>query len=81
MVFGIMQQQQALYSTHIQMPHKNFDADTQILMSITPEKLEQAQEEEVKNVPISDPVVWLLHQHIHAMGGHVMASDQARYQL
>ena len=63
------------------MRRKNFDADARILMSITPEKLQQAQEEEAKNLPISDPAVRLLHQHIHASGVRVMASDQARYQL
>ena len=79
--FSIIQRRQALYSARIQMRRKNFDADARILMSITPEKLQQAQEEEAKNLPISDPAVRLLRQHIHATGGRVMASDQARYQL
>ena len=50
-------------------------------MSITPEKLKKTQEEEAKNLSISNPVVWLLCQHIHATGGCVIASDQAWYQL
>lgn len=50
-------------------------------MLITLEKLEKARDKEMRNVPISDPAVQLLRQHIHGTGGQVMASDQARYQL
>ena len=79
--FGILQRRQALYSARVQMRRKTFDADARLLSTITVEKLKQAQVEEGKNVPISDPAVRLLRKHIHATGGRVMASDQARYQL
>ena len=55
---------------------KTFEKDAHILSTITAEKLRKAQEEE-KNIPISDPAVHLLHQHIYATGGHVIGSDQS----
>ena len=58
-----------------------FKADAHLLSTITLGKLKKGQEEEEKNLPISDPAVRLLRKHIHATGGRVMASDQARYQL
>ncbi|KAG1744833.1 hypothetical protein EDB19DRAFT_1906543 [Suillus lakei] len=79
--FGILQQWQALGSTHLQMRRQTFDLNAKILSTITLEKLESAQKEEEKNVPISDPAIQLLKKHIYATGGHVMGSDQSRYQL
>ena len=63
------------------MRRKNFEADTNLLSTITPAKLEQARIEEEKKLPISDPAVRLLRKHIQATGGCVMGSDQSRYQL
>ena len=39
------------------------------------------QEEEEKDLPISDPAVCFLHQHIYATGGCVTGSDQLHNQL
>jgi len=77
--FGIQQWQEALRSARIQMSRRNFEADANILSTITPAKLEQAQVEEEKKLPISDPAVRLLRKHVHATGGCVMGSDQSRY--
>ena len=63
------------------MKRKNFEADANLLSTITPAKLEQARIEEEKKLPISDPAVRLLRKHVHATGGRVMGSDQSRYQL
>ena len=63
------------------MRRKNFEADANLLSTITPAKLEQARIEEEKKLPISDPAVRLLRKHVHATGGRVMGSDQLRYQL
>lgn len=79
--FGILQRRQALHSAHVQMRRKTFDADARLLSTITVEKLKLVQTKEEKGIPISDPAVHLLRKHIHATGGRVMASDQARYQL
>ena len=79
--FGIAQRRQALYSARLQMRRATFETDARLLSTITLEKLNKAREEEEKNLPISDPAVRLLRKHIHATGGRVMASDQARYQL
>ena len=45
------------------------------------EKLELAQQEEEKHLPISDPAVRLLKSHINATAGRIMGSDQSRFQL
>lgn len=45
------------------------------------EKLEQAQAEEAKGMPISDPAVHLLKSHVSATVGRVMGSDQSRFKL
>lgn len=79
--FGIAQRRQALYSARLQMRRKTFESDARLLSTITLEKLEQARNEEENKLPISDPAVRLLRKHIHATGGRIMASDQARYQL
>ena len=63
------------------MRRKTFDTDARLLSTITLEKLEKARQEEEKNLPISDHAVCSLRKHIHATGGRVMGSDQARYQL
>ena len=63
------------------MKRKNFKSDANLLSTITPSELEQAQIEEEKKLPISNPAVQLFHKHIHTTGGHVMGSDQSCYQL
>ncbi len=79
--FSISQRRQALYSARIQMKRKNFEGDVRLLSTITVEKLEAARREEENNLPISDPAVRLLRQHVHATAGRVQGSDQVRYQL
>ena len=49
------------------------------IMVNTVEKLKLAQAKEEKEILILDLTVCLLRKHIHATGGHIMASDQARY--
>ena len=46
------------------MRRKNFDHEAHILSNITKERLQKAVEEETRNVPISDPAVKLLLQHV-----------------
>ena len=64
--FGISQRHQALNSAQIQVWRKNFDADAQVMSTITLEKLQQAHIEEEQNIPISDPAIRLLCKHTHA---------------
>lgn len=79
--FGISQRRQVLSSARLQMRRKNFEHDARILSSISVERLEAARREEEQGLPISDPTVRLLRQHVHATAGRVQGSDQARYQL
>lgn len=65
----------------MQMQRQNFEHDTCIMASITMEKLEQAQSEEAKGMPISDPTVHLLKSHVNATVGCTMGSDQSWFQL
>lgn len=79
--FGITQRRQALGAARIQMGRKNFEKDAHILSTISLEKLEQARREEESHLPISDPAVRLLYQHVHATVGRVVGSDQSRFKL
>ncbi|KIJ13524.1 hypothetical protein PAXINDRAFT_13640 [Paxillus involutus ATCC 200175] len=76
--FGIQQRRQVLASARLQMQRKTFEKDAHLLSTITVEKLQRAQEQEANGLPISDPAVRLLHQHIYATGGRVTGSDQGR---
>ena len=80
-VFSILQRRQALRSAQIQMRRQTFDRDTQILSTVTRDKLAQAQQEEERGLPISDPAVRLLRRHVHTGTGGVMGSDQSRFKL
>ncbi|KAF8145651.1 hypothetical protein K438DRAFT_1735322 [Mycena galopus ATCC 62051] len=89
-VFGILQRRQALIPIRgyyhwtvflmIQMRRKNFEKDARILATITTAKLEQASREEEQRIPISDPAVRLLRQHVHAAVSRVSGSNQSRCQ-
>jgi hypothetical protein len=79
--FGIVQHREALGLARIQMRRQNFERDAHIMSSISQEKLEEARQEEENHKPIADPAIRLLWKHIHAISGHVMGSDQSRYQL
>ncbi|KAK6996194.1 hypothetical protein R3P38DRAFT_3629326 [Favolaschia claudopus] len=68
-VFGISQRRQALMSARVQMRRKNFKKDARIM----------AMEEQ--GLPISDPTVKLLRQHVHSTVGRVKGSNQSRTQL
>jgi hypothetical protein len=76
-VFGILQRRQALMSARIQMCRKNFEKDAWIMATITKEKLQKACEEEAQKIPISDPAVRFLRQHVHATVGRVSGSNQS----
>ncbi|KIJ21317.1 hypothetical protein PAXINDRAFT_151862 [Paxillus involutus ATCC 200175] len=67
------------FGDHMQI--KTFEKDAHLLSTITVEKLQHAQKQEANGLPISDPAVQLLRQHIYATGGHVTGSDQGWYQL
>src|SRR5882762_9132185 len=79
--FGIEQRHQVLNSARLQMRCKTFDKDAQVLSRITIEQLHAAQKEEEHGLPISNPSVRLLRQHVHATGSRVIGSDQSRYSL
>ncbi|KAJ6518280.1 hypothetical protein C8R47DRAFT_960204, partial [Mycena vitilis] len=79
--FGISQRRQALMSARIQMRRKNFEKDARLMATITPEKLQQACREEEQKLPISDPAVRLLRQHVHSTVARVKGSNQARTSL
>ena len=75
--FGISQQQNALSSAKIQMHHKNFEHDARVMLQITAEMLEAASLEEENSLPISNPAICLLRNHIHATSSHIMGSNQS----
>ncbi|KIK23468.1 hypothetical protein PISMIDRAFT_100334, partial [Pisolithus microcarpus 441] len=79
--FGILQRRQALGSARIQMQRKTFQRDARLLSTITVDKMQQAQEEEERHSPISDPAIRLLRQHLYSTAGRVVGTDQSRYQL
>jgi hypothetical protein len=72
--FGILQRRQALGSARLQMRHQTFDLDAKILSTITLEKLKNAQKEEEKNIPTSDPAIQLLKSIYMQLG--VVSWDQ-----
>ncbi|KAK6992004.1 hypothetical protein R3P38DRAFT_3437864 [Favolaschia claudopus] len=80
-VFGISQRRQALMSARVQMRRKNFEKDARIMAMVTPEKLQRACREEEQGLPISDPTVKLLRQHVHSTVGRVKGSNQSRTSL
>ena len=63
------------------MNHSTFKKDAQLLLTLTLEKLQRAQEAEGKNIPISDPLIQLLQKHVYATGARVIRSDHSHYQL
>lgn len=79
--FGILQRRQALGSARVQMQRITFERDARILSAITVERMQRAQEEEEKNLPISDPAIRLLRQHLYSTAGRVVATDQSRKSL
>ncbi|KIK13897.1 hypothetical protein PISMIDRAFT_17662 [Pisolithus microcarpus 441] len=81
MCFGILQKRQALGSARVQMQCKTFQRDSHLLSTITVETMRQAQEEEDRNQPLTDPAIRLLHQHLYSTAGRVVGTDQSRYQL
>ncbi|KAJ3557094.1 hypothetical protein NM688_g1663 [Phlebia brevispora] len=78
-VFATLQRRQALRSARLQMQHRDFERDMQLLSTITVEKLKKAEEEEEHHLPISDLAVFALRCHFHATAGRVMSSDQSRH--
>ncbi|KIK29098.1 hypothetical protein PISMIDRAFT_6979 [Pisolithus microcarpus 441] len=79
--FGILQKRQALGSARIQMQRKTFQRDARLLLTITVDKMQRTQEEEERHLPISDPAIRLLWQHLYSTAGWVVGTDQSRYQL
>ncbi|KAJ4500187.1 hypothetical protein C8R41DRAFT_893157 [Lentinula lateritia] len=77
--FGILQRQEALSSARIQMRQKTFEAEARLMSIITKESLEEAQRQEEKNKPISDPAVRMLRSHVQTTSGRVIGSDAIRY--
>ena len=81
LAFGITQRCQVLLSARLQMNHSTFKKDAQLLLTLTLEKLQRAQEAEGKNIPISDPLIQLLQKHVYATGARIIRSDHSHYQL
>ena len=79
--FGITRKQQALAAARIQIRTQKFQKDTEILRTLTVDKLRQAAKEEDTQTPVTDPAVNLLKTHVRATMGHVTGSDQSRYQV
>ncbi|KIK18505.1 hypothetical protein PISMIDRAFT_49248, partial [Pisolithus microcarpus 441] len=65
----------------VQMQCKTFLRDSRVLSTITVETMRQAQEEEERNQPITDPAIHLLRQHLYSTAGRVVGTDQSHYQL
>jgi hypothetical protein len=80
-VFGILRKKQALSAAKIQIRTQKFQRDSQMLRTLTIDKLRQAQNEEEAQTPVTDPTVNMLKTHVHTTMGHVTGSDQSRYQV
>ena len=80
-VFGISQCRQALSSARVQMQRQTFEREARVISSITAEKLDLAESEEDKGLPISDETVRALKKHVYATAARVSGSDQSRYRL
>ncbi|KIK22654.1 hypothetical protein PISMIDRAFT_651606, partial [Pisolithus microcarpus 441] len=65
--FGILQRRQAL--------------DARLLSTISVQSMQRAQAEEASNLPISDPAIRLLRQHLYSTAGRVIGTDQSHYHL
>ncbi|PCH40663.1 hypothetical protein WOLCODRAFT_168087 [Wolfiporia cocos MD-104 SS10] len=79
--FGIEQKRQALTSARIKIRRTTFHADAQVLGSLTVDRLHEAAKQQAQKLPITDPAVRLLRQHVHASSRRVMGSDASRYAL
>jgi hypothetical protein len=79
--FGIEQHREALGSACVQMNWRSFERDARILSNITSSHLANAQAQEEKGEPITDPAIRMLRNHVHAIAGRVMGSNQSRYHL
>ncbi|KIK18418.1 hypothetical protein PISMIDRAFT_109548 [Pisolithus microcarpus 441] len=79
--FGILQRRQVLGSARVQMQRQTFQRDARLLSTITVESMQRAQAEEASNLPISDPAIRLLRQHLYSTAGRVIGTDQSRYHL
>ena len=67
--FGIVQRRQALASAKIQMKTARFRQESQLLRTVTIDKLRRAQAEEDAKKPISDPAIQALRKHVHGTLG------------
>ncbi|PSR77379.1 hypothetical protein PHLCEN_2v7930 [Hermanssonia centrifuga] len=79
--FGIIQKRDALNSAHVQMLRADFERDAHVMTTLSVDKLREAQREEERGLPTSDPAVRLLRKHVHATAGRVVGTDQSRYRM
>jgi hypothetical protein len=80
-VFGILQRREALLTARLKMNKQSFEREARIIQTITREKLALAQNEEDRNIPISDPAIRLLRKTVHGALVHVIGSNESRYQM
>ena len=76
--FSIQQKQSALLSARIHMRRTDFDADGDLLASLSLRDLQEAQVDEEKHRPIHNDRVRHLRRHLFATSSHIMASGKMR---
>ncbi len=75
--FSISQKQECLSSAWIQMTHKDFEADLDLLSRLTLGDLKVAAEEDIQKKGITDPTVWSLMRHLKVTAGKVIRTNQS----
>jgi len=78
--FALIQKCGTMHSARLQMHRKDFEKDLFILSSIMLKDLKQAEAEERRRDPISNPRVCALQKHVVTANGRVIGSDHARAQ-
>lgn len=76
--FGIEQRREVMRSARVQMKRKDFDRHSQLLQTLTLADLQKAEEEESRNVPVSDRRVALLKANLFSASAKVTGSDARR---
>jgi len=76
--FSTLQKREALGAARLQMQRKDFEANAEVLATLTQDKLTKAIEEESRSQPISDPAVKLLRRHVDAVAGRVTGTNNER---
>ena len=80
-MFGVYQKRQVCRWVSLEVQKSAFLRYADIIRSLRPEDLQQASREEVEGIPFSHPGVRKLRQHLRAVRGKIVGSDQNRLAM